>query len=114
MPEPDRSVDATKEQEPLQFRYRSKGFAQAWKRAVDGGVDFDVDVRTWLWKESIRRYVDSLFHGAPFRLNPLAILFCGELTICISVAFNSNSYRVDHSDPGEGLRLLFRRVRHSA
>ena len=91
----------------LKLKYRSKEFLPACNKALDDMVDFEVDFKTRLWKKSVRNYIDSLFHGSRFRVNPLVMIFCLDLMSCISNAFNSKKYRVEYLESKGGILILF-------
>lgn len=92
----------------LQLRYRSKEFLPASRRALNEGVEFQVDVQIFLWKKSVKNYIECLFHGKNFKVNPLVMIFCIDLMSCISRAFTSRKYVVEYTECKSSLLLNFR------
>ena len=98
----------------LQLRYPSKEFGSAWRKAVDSGIEFEVDARIGRFtKSSMKFHIDASF-GHPHsrrRFGSLAAtLFTGDIMICIAATSLSNKYDAQYSDSEKGLLITFCRV----
>lgn len=98
----------------LQLKYPSKEFGPAWRKAIDGEEEFEVDARIRRFiKPSMKFHIDTTFgrHHPRNWLGSLpAGMFTGDIMVCIAVAYYSKKYDVEYSEKNKGLLVTFRRI----
>ena len=96
----------------LKLTYPSKEFRPSWRKAIDQELEFRVDVKVGRFrKNAVKNWLDYLYHRKvpPTPFAPFTIYLFLELCSCISCAYITNKYSIEHSITKMGLLITFSR-----